>query len=85
VKYVEMPICPGCEQRVDHEHLDVHERCCHGLRGAEGHGPRDLERLARRVEAIEDFLTGQADRESDDDPPRPVEQSRGRTVPVDRE
>lgn len=41
-----MPVCPGCERRVSHEQLPIHQRCCEALYGSGGSGTP----VAQRVE-----------------------------------
>lgn len=56
-----MPICPGCEQRVSYDQLDVHERYCAGLRGTDWTGGREIANLEHRLAHVEQLLsqTGQ--------------------------
>lgn len=53
-----MPICPGCEQKVPHDHLDIHERYCQGIWSEAEVDKRATERLERRLAALEDRVDG---------------------------
>lgn len=53
-----MPICPGCEQTVSYDRLDIHERYCDGIWSDEV-GQRSIERLERRILALERRLDAQ--------------------------
>ena len=48
-----MPICPGCEQSVSYDRLDLHERYCRGIWGEPAPGPAALERIERRLQRLE--------------------------------
>ena len=46
-----MPVCPGCERRVPHEQLPVHQRCCGALRGSgEQSAPQRIERYLSELD-----------------------------------
>lgn len=51
-----MPICPGCEQTIPYDQLDIHERYCTGLQSQDETKRRTIEHLERRVVAIEKRL-----------------------------
>jgi len=48
-----MPICPGCEQTVPYDRLDVHQRYCAGIWSDGMRGGRSVERLDRRLANVE--------------------------------
>lgn len=48
-----MPTCPGCDQFVPHDRLTVHERYCRDIWGDDAHDAVTLERLDRRLAALE--------------------------------
>lgn len=48
-----MPICPGCERSVSYDRLDLHQRYCEGIKGAELDRARAVERLDQRLAAVE--------------------------------
>lgn len=51
-----MPTCPGCERRVSYDRLDVHQRYCDGIRGADWIDERSIERLEHRLANVERLL-----------------------------
>lgn len=51
-----MPICPGCERTVSYDRLDSHERYCDGIWSATRAGSRSLERMERRITALENRI-----------------------------
>lgn len=53
-----MPVCPGCEQQIAYDRLDLHERYCDGIWNANALGSRAVERLERRLLAVEERLEG---------------------------
>lgn len=53
-----MPICPGCEQSIPYDELDVHERYCHDIWGDRDSGSRSVERLERQIVALERRVDG---------------------------
>lgn len=53
-----MPICPGCEQSLQHDELAVHERHCSDIWGERTDKGRSFERLERRLAALERRVDG---------------------------
>lgn len=61
-----MPVCPGCEQQIAYDRLDLHERYCDGIWSANEVKSRAAEQLERRLLAVEDRIDGRLrDLESD--------------------
>lgn len=61
-----MPVCPGCEQQIAYDRLDLHERYCDRIWSANEVESRVAEQLERRLLAVEDRIDGRLrDLESD--------------------
>lgn len=64
-----MPICPGCEESVPYDRLDLHERYCRGIWGEPTSTGIAIEKIDRRLRRIEADLEGRLAR---DDGGRPT-------------
>lgn len=53
-----MPTCPGCGLKLPHEKLTVHERHCDGIWNSSFRKGRTIERLERRIVALEKQVGG---------------------------
>lgn len=51
-----MPVCPGCEQRISHDELPVHQRYCAGIWMAEGEADPTVQRLCRQFIDMQQYL-----------------------------
>jgi len=55
-----MPTCPGCNECVSYDRLATHQKYCGELFGHDCPAGRSLERLERRISAIESRLDDRA-------------------------
>lgn len=51
-----MPICPGCEQTIPYDRLDVHVRYCVGIWSAARYNAPSSDRLESQITTMEHHL-----------------------------